>query len=302
MKPPSSKQSSATLTVFQVLREGEEMLAHSSASPRIDSEVLLRYVLNLSQTGLIVAFPESCPDTARHQFLECIVRRKAGEPIAYIVGTREFWGLSFQVTPDVLVPRPETELLVEQVLRESSGKKTVHILDLGTGSGCIAITLVSELLARGETQVTCDAVDVSDAALRVARENAQKHGVGEAIRFVSGSWCRDSNALRPPYDYIVTNPPYIDLDEVTPIELSFEPRTALYSEAHGLADVAEILRTGLPLLKPGGVLLCEVGAGKAPYIESVVGDLRREYSVSYLGDDSVHDRFRVIRIAHSIRP
>jgi release factor glutamine methyltransferase len=283
-------------TVLQVLRDGEAALGQTSSSPRLDSEVLLRHVLNVSQSGLIVAFPELCPADAQVRFSEKLERRKRGEPIAYIVGEREFWGLSFHVTPDVLVPRPETELLIEEVTKDCGRRQAVHVLDLGTGSGCIAIALVKELLLRRCAQVSCDAVDCSEAALGVARANAERHGVGAQIRFVQGSWCRDTTQLRPPYDYIVANPPYIDPLEKTPIELTYEPPSALYSDAHGLADTAEILRSGLPLLRPGGVLLCEVGAGKGPFIEDVMGQYRGDYKVQYLGDGSELDRFRVIKV------
>jgi release factor glutamine methyltransferase len=264
-------------TVLQVLRDGEAALGQTSSSPRLDSEVLLRHVLNVSQSGLIVAFPEPCPADAQVQFSEVLERRKRGEPIAYIVGEREFWGLSFHVTPDVLVPRPETELLIEEVAKDCGRRQSVHVLDLGTGSGCIAIALVKELLLRGCAQISCD--------------------VGAHICFVQGSWCRDTTQLRPPYDYIVANPPYIDSLEKTPIELTYEPPSALYSNAHGLADAAEILCSGLPLLKPGGVLLCEVGAGKGPFIEGVMGQYRGDYKVEYMGDSSELDRFRVVKVA-----
>lgn len=283
-------------TVLQVLRDGETALGQTSPSPRLDSELLLRHVLNVSQSGLIVAFPELCSADVQVQFCELLERRKRGEPIAYIVGVREFWGLSFHVTPDVLVPRPETELLIEEVVKDCDHRQAVHVLDLGTGSGCIAIALVKELRLRGCRQISCDAVDCSGAALGVARANAEQHGVGAQIRFVQGSWCRDTKQLRPPYDYIVANPPYIDPAEQTPIELTYEPSSALYSGEHGLADSAEIMCSALPLLKPGGVLLCEVGAGKGPFIEEVMGKYRGDYQVEYLGDSSELDRFRVVKV------
>ncbi|MFN5064076.1 MAG: peptide chain release factor N(5)-glutamine methyltransferase [Pseudomonadota bacterium] len=285
-----------TATVLQVLRAGEEELSKSSSSSRIDSEVLLRHVLNVSQSGLIIAFPEPCPVEAQARFSELIARRKKGEPIAYILGEREFWGLPFRVNPDVLVPRPESELLVEETLKRCKQHKSVNLLDMGTGSGCIAIAIVKGLLERGCSDVTCDALDISAAALAVARGNSERHGVSVNIRFIHGSWSGDLAKLRPPYDCIVANPPYIDCSEKTPVELSYEPRSALYSDGHGLADTGEILRSGLPLLKPGGVLLCEVGAGKGPWIEKLMEGYRGNYKIDYLGDSSEQDRFRVVRV------
>lgn len=306
MKQPCSSEPNSSepntsqprrLTIAEVLREGEAALAGSSASPRLDSEVLLRYVLNLSQSALIIAFPEECPLDTHQRFRELILRRKQSEPIAYITGEREFWGLLFRVTPDVLVPRPESELLVEQAVRELQGRSRVRIADLGTGSGCIAISMVRELIARGCRDVVCEAIDLSEAALVIARDNAVRNGVASQISFINGWWFRDQRELNPPYDCIVANPPYIDPVEVTPPELAFEPHHALFSADRGLADTAEILRTGLPLLTSEGVLICEVGAGKGSFIEDLVDPYRVEYQVSYLGDTSDADRFRVLRIA-----
>jgi release factor glutamine methyltransferase len=286
-------------TILEVLRAGEQALKEISASPRLDSEVLLRYVLGLSQSGLIIAFPELCPAETSERFQSLVRRRASGEPVAYILGEREFWGLSFRVTPDVLVPRPETEIIVEHAVKELRGRQTAHILDLGTGSGCIAIACVKELQQSGCQRVSSDAVDCSATALAVARENAARHGVADVVRFVQGFWCREVSTLRPPYDCIVANPPYIDPREQTPIELSYEPRSALFSEAGGLADTAEIMRSALPLLTPGGVLLCEVGAGKAALIEGVMAPYRADFDVAYLGDLSDQDRFRVVRVTRN---
>jgi release factor glutamine methyltransferase len=298
VKQPFSSESMRP-TIAEVLREGEVELAASSASARLDSEVLLRYVLNVSQSGLIIAFREECPKDIHNRFRELIERRKRSEPIAYIIGEREFWGLAFRVTPDVLVPRPESELLVEQAVKELRGRDSVRIADLGTGSGCIAIALVRELKAQGCGEISCDAIDLSDAALVIARENAARHEVASHIRFVRGSWFRELRDITPPYDCIVANPPYIDPEERTPPELSFEPRQALFSADRGLADTAEILRTGLPLLTPDGVLLCEVGAGKGPIIDALVAPYSGDRQVGYLGDTSTADRFRVVRIARN---
>ncbi len=296
VKQPSSSEATRS-TIAEVLREGEAALAASSASPRLDSEVLLRHVLNVSQSGLIIAFPEECSEDVHTRFRELLKRRKKSEPIAYIIGEREFWGLAFRVTPDVLVPRPESELLVEQAVKELRGRAKVRLADLGTGSGCLAISIVRELVVQGCRDVVCDAIDLSDAALTIARENAIRHGVASHIRFVRGFWFRELGDLMRPYDCIVANPPYIDPEERTPPELAFEPRQALFSADRGLADTAEILRTGLPLLTPDGVLLCEVGAGKGPIVDALVAPYSRDCQVGYLGDTSTADRFRVVRIA-----
>lgn len=299
VKQPSSSAPSWP-SIAEVLREGAAALAGCSASPRLDSEVLLRFVLNLSQSGLIISFTDECPRDSLKRFRELIARRKMHEPIAYIIGEREFWGLSFRVTPDVLVPRPESELLVEQALRELKGRSRVRIADLGTGSGCLAIAIVKELVAQGCRDLLCEAIDLSDAALAIAQDNAARHGVASKISFIRGAWFRNLRELAPPYDFIVANPPYIDPAERTPPELRFEPPLALFSPDRGLADTAEILRTGLPLLTGCGVLLCEVGAGKGSFLEELVAPYRAEYQVSYLGDSSEADRFRVLRFERRV--
>jgi release factor glutamine methyltransferase len=250
-----------------------------------------------------LAFPEPCTNEARRSFLALIERRKKGEPVAYILGEREFWGLSLYVTPDVLVPRPESELLVAEVAKACSKRSEVHLLDLGTGSGCLAIALVKELTRLGCQKVTCDAVDLSQAALEIAKINAERHRVSSLIHFSQGFWCRDLKRLTPPYDFIVANPPYIDPLEEIPIELSYEPSGALFSEDHGLADTAEIISSAVPLLRADGALFCEVGAGKGEAIQAVVeraltaaGGVSN-FEVSYLGDISAErDFFRVVKI------
>lgn len=281
-------------TNWDLLIEGQSALDAVSASPRLDSELLLRAALGVCQSGLILAFRDSCPEPAREIFCEFIKRRQSGEPVAYILGEREFWGLSFEVNKDVLVPRPETELVVEEALKKIRGTSKVKVLDLGTGSGCIAISIVSELLKRGVSDLSCDALDISNLALEVAKRNAKRHGVFDQIKFICGSWF--DIELNEQYDLIVANPPYVDPAEKTPIDLSFEPRSALYSDENGLADTKQILKLMVPRLKKSGLFLCEIGAGKRAFLSELLQPYNKDFEINYLGDDSSQDRFCVLQM------
>jgi release factor glutamine methyltransferase len=284
-------------TIGELLKEGETRLSpSSSSSPRLDSEVLLAHVLGASRSTLLVRLRDVSEESVATRFVSLIERRLRGEPVAYIVGEREFFGLPFVVSPAVLVPRPETELVVEEAAKFLAGRTSIRILDLGTGSGCIAISIVHELLRRGHKDISCDAVDVSPQALQVATQNARSLGVEGHIRFLESDWCANRELLSPPYDCIVTNPPYIDPDEKTPIELSFEPHGALFSKGKGLSDVSRILQEALPLLGPDGRLLCEVGAGKRELLQAVVEPYRTGFDVLFLGDLSEADRFCVVAL------
>jgi release factor glutamine methyltransferase len=287
---------SSAASIGDLLREGAAALNDSSSSPRLDSEVLLGHVLCRSRSGVLASLRDPCSVEHRDLFAALVARRRAGEPIAYIIGEKEFWGHTFQVTPAVLIPRPETELVVEKALEHLASRDKVQLLDLGTGSGCIAISLVKELLARKVSAVACDAVDKSTEALAVARANAKALGVEGQISFIESDWCSAAERLSSPYDCIVANPPYVDPNEATPVELSFEPASALFSELGGLRDTATIVRQALPLLKPGGVLLCEVGAGKRARLPEIVAEYQDQFAVTYLGDDSMADRFCVVRL------
>jgi release factor glutamine methyltransferase len=291
-KSPFSK----THTVGELLQEGERLLAESSESARLDSEVLLSFVLQVSRSGLLISLRDQCSEPQASEFLNLLKRRRAGEPIAYIVGEREFWGLSFAVNRAVLVPRPESELIVEEALQFLKGRSSVRLLDLGTGSGCLAVAIVHELLRRGVRDVRCDAVDRSVEALQIAKENVQRHTLSQHITCIESDWCSNKEALSPPYDCIVANPPYIDPHEKTPIELSFEPSSALFSPDAGLRDTEVILREATALLAPHGVLLCEVGAGKRKLLEPFLKPYQDKFTVSLVGDDSEADRFCVIRL------
>lgn len=244
-----------------------QLCLKDSDSPRADAEILLAHVLGKARS-YFVAWPEvllSAHDVVVFEGL--IARRAAGEPVAYLIGSRGFYGLDLTVSPAVLIPRPETELLVEAAL-ERLPKKTCRVADLGTGSGAIALALANELkIERPDAQVV--AVDASPEALAVAQENARNLNL--AVDFRLGDWC--SGLADEMFDLIVSNPPYIREDDVhlAQGDVRFEPALALASGADGLDAIRAIIACAPAHLKPGGWLLFEHGYDQA---EAVAGLLR----------------------------
>ncbi len=219
------------------------------ALPALEARALLAHVSGLSREALI-AFPERALDeTLQERFEVLSTRRLAGEPLAYLVGEKEFYGRPFRVGPDVLIPRPETELLVDTATAHARAYPTPRVLDLGTGSGCIAITLALEL----DDAHVC-AVDQSAAALAMARANAQQ--LGACVDFIHSDWF---TAVQGTFDLIVSNPPYIAADDKHLHALRHEPQRALTDAADGLSCLRHIARIAPAHLTPGGWLLVEHG-------------------------------------------
>ncbi len=220
----------------------------------LDAEILLAHALSMNRTQLR-SHPEYIPDAARAQrFRELIERRAAGEPSAYILGYRDFWTLRLAVSPAVLIPRPETELLVERALALGPGGPG-RVVDLGTGSGAIALALASE---RPEWNVT--ATDLSEAALSVARANARTLGLGR-VEFLKGLWLEPVAGRQ--FDLIVSNPPYVAEGDPALQDLRFEPQGALIAGPDGLSALREIIRTAPAHLHHAAWLLLEHGFDQA---------------------------------------
>jgi release factor glutamine methyltransferase len=231
----------------------------------LDAEVLARHVLGWDRAALVARWRETAPESFDEHFQPLITRRASREPVAYIIGHREFWDLDFEVTPDVLIPRPETELIVEEALRHAREMcPPREIVDVGTGSGCIAIALAHELPSARVT-----GTDISIAALDVARRNAERHGVARRISLVNADLLDDVT----PADLIVSNPPYVpagDAASLQPEVGQYEPAAALFGgPGDGLELVRRLLASAGAHLADEGRLMIEFGFGQeAPLREA----------------------------------
>lgn len=252
-------------TVLKLLRwTADYFKGRGIDSPRLDAELLLADLLQMDRVGLYLNYERPLENGELAAFRERVRRRAGCEPLAYILGHTEFWSLPLKVSPEVLIPRPDTELLVEEALKRLNGP--VRILDVGTGSGALAVALAYE---RPEWQVT--AFDISVAALAVAAENSRGNGVAERITFIEG----DLAALPDgPFDLIVANPPYIpaaDLAGLMPDVRDFEPRLALDGGVDGLDAYRALAGQAARVLANGGWLLVEVGIGQAAAVQELFG-------------------------------
>ncbi len=241
-----------TQTISDALHTATLLLERSSSSARLDAELLLEYVTGLSRTDFRAAPERGLPAAAGWSFQQLIRRRLQGEPVAYIRGHQEFWSLLLEVTPAVLIPRPETELVVERALALLRAEATA-MADLGTGSGAIALAIASE---RPSLQIT--AVDVSADALEIAKRNAARLQLRN-VRFERGQWFAPLAGRR--FDVVAANPPYIargDTDLAADVR-RFEPEIALIAGVTGLEAIEQILAQAGGYLTPGGWLVLEHG-------------------------------------------
>lgn len=242
-------------TVSDVLHTATAMLSRNSDSPRLDAELLLQHVTGLSRTQFHAAPERPIPTQAAWSFQQLVKRRMHGEPIAYIRGHQEFWSLLFEVSPAVLIPRPETELVVERALQHLDGDEERRLLDLGTGSGAIALAIASE---RAKARIT--AIDVSPEALALATRNAARLQASN-VCFLHGSWYGALRNDKTRFDVIASNPPYIATDDpdLHPLVRRYEPTTALIPGPSGLEAIKQIVAGAARHLKSGGWLVLEHG-------------------------------------------
>ena len=262
-------------TVLRVLQWTTDYLRrHGSETPRLDAELLLAHVRGCSRIELYTRFDEELTANERARMRELVKRRAAHEPVAYLIGRREFFGLEFEVTPQVFVPRPETETLVMELLELAKAVPSPKVLDVCTGSGCIAVAFAVQ---RPDAWVT--AVDLSDEALKVAQRNAERHGVDHRVMFVRSDLfeflkrSKDSAASehveRPVperFDFIVSNPPYVaerEEREVDPEVRLHEPRQAVFAGPDGLDVIRRLVAEAADFLVPDGWLLLEISPEQA---------------------------------------
>ena len=292
------------MTIQDLVQGARDRLIRAGISANLaglDAEVLARRVLGWDQARFLVDRNEPASSAFLLNYEHYVARRMRREPISYIIGTREFWSLDFEVTPDVLIPRPETELIIEEAIKrfretgvrplfsaeppeaiENRGLTPVSaplFIDVGTGSGVLAIVLAKEF-----SNARVIATDVSAGALRVARRNAERHGVADRITFVETSFL---DGLQEMADLIVSNPPYvpaISAAGLTPEVLDYEPSVAVFGGEDGLEGLRRVFEDAIPRLTPGAWLIVEFGYGQEEAVRSLVEELPALSLVSIRGD------------------
>lgn len=268
------------MTIAEAIAKGAESLgAASIPSPERESSLLLRHVLECD-AAFLYAHPDDRLGAMESILFKAVIkRRSAHEPYQYIVGRQEFFGLDFEVTPDVLIPRPETEILVEDVIREFSDRDAFRFCDIGVGSGCIAISVLANL-----PQANAVGVDISDAALSIAARNAERHGVTGRLKL------ERSNLFEAftggVFDVIVSNPPYVPESELESLQQevkSFEPRLALSGGTDGLDIVRKLVQEAPNHLRTSGILFMEIGWDQSARVKDLF-DLTIWESVDFMPD------------------
>ncbi len=271
------------------------MAARNVPDARLDAELLLRHALGKERAWLLVHMQDRLGEQVQRSFERSVERRRLREPLQHIIGTQEFWGLPFRVTPDVLIPRPETEFSVEAALKAVSGNSAPVIIDLCTGSGCIAISLAKEL-----PTARIFATDRSERALHIAQENARLNSAAGRIRFLEGDLFGplEELDLLGRIDCIVTNPPYVrsgDLSTLQPEVRDFEPEMALVAGPEGTEISERIIRQAPEYLRQGGSLIMEMGIGQTAALRKIIEDTQKFGTVGVVKDLAGIERVIIAR-------
>ncbi len=273
-----------SVTVREAYLRGREHLAASgSEEAALEAEVLLRHALGTDRAGLYTRWEAEISPEAWERYRQALDERARGRPVAYIVGQREFWGLAFAVDERVLIPRPETEVLVEAVLEALAGRDDPVVVDVGTGSGCVAVSLAVAL-----PRAVVYATDISSGAVEVARANAARHGVGHRVVALVGDLLRPlPGALAGRVDAVVSNPPYIPASrwQALPAQVrEYEPAAALLAGPAGTEVHARLVAASAPWLAPGGLLAMEVAPDQAEEVAALARSDGRYASVRVRND------------------
>ena len=249
------------------IREGAQRLTEAAVTePRREAGSLLAHVLGRDRS-FIIAHADDPLTAEQYEALQVLLeRRTAGEPLQYIIARQEFFKLDFEVTPDVLIPRPETELIVETCLELLQPDPEPYFADIGTGSGCIAISILHEF-----PEARAIAADVSRAALRVALRNAERHSVSDRLKLLESD-CFSKLDVNESFTLITSNPPYVSADELKSVqrEVRFEPRAALAAGSDGLSVIRRLVSGARPFLRAGGYLVFEIGFGQSQAVEQLI--------------------------------
>ena len=249
------------MNIKNIMSDLSVKLSKVSSSPELDSEILLMKALRVSRAYLYTYNEKVIPDSKKKLLEELVNRRMNKEPIAYILGKKEFWSRDFYINQHTLIPRPESEMLVELVIQANARKKISSILELGTGSGCISVSLAKEL---SHSQIV--STDICAKALEVANKNAQHYGVNN-ISFIKSDWFNKLDNQK--FDCIVSNPPYIKEDDPYLSELTFEPSKALVSGDDGLEAIEIISSNAAEYLSPEGKIFIEHGKYQKKEIQKI---------------------------------
>ena len=255
------------MTIYEALARARARLAEaglSEADASVDVDLYARTILGWDKVRLLIEQQSPVPEPLEPTLSQWIERRIRREPTAYIVGHREFWGLDFKVTPAVLIPRPETESIVDEGVALGRALPSPRMADIGTGSGCIVVALALEL-----PRARFVATDVSEEALAVARTNAERHRVADRIEFIATSYL---DGVDGGFDVITANPPYVRDGDKPGLsrDVRHEPDVALFGGTEGLRDIGGVLAAASAALVPGGWLVMEFGYGQEPGVEALV--------------------------------
>lgn len=255
------------MTLKDALEYGRSEIAGSSETPYLDSQLILCHLIDKDKTYLFLHSDDQLDEEVWNVFCEYIKRRKRYEPVQYIINSQEFMGLEFYVDKDVLIPRPDTEILIEEILKIAN--KDSKILDIGTGSGAITISLAKMI-----KNSFVDSVDISDKAIDVAKRNAESLGVCDRVNFINRSiFDDDILSLLGMYDMVVSNPPYIPKEEMQELKsnvVDYEPYNALYGGDDGLVFYRHIVEISDKILKDKGIIAFECGYNQAKEIEGIM--------------------------------
>jgi release factor glutamine methyltransferase len=279
------------VTLKQALALASQKLAanHDIENPAFESEVLLRYLLQINRAQLFLDLEKDIPREKEILFQKWVARRLDGEPAAYIISCREFFGLEFYVDRRVLIPRPETEQIVEEAINFSKSSRVSSIADIGTGSGAIAVSLVVNI-----PEVTILATDISGPALEVARLNCEKHRVSQRTRLIQGDLLE---ALPEPVDILIANLPYVKNSDLKQIPSArYEPVTALDGGENGLQQIFRLGGQLKEKVNSGGCILLEMGMGQGPAIKEYLQQMLNKPDINIIPDLAGIDRIVKIKL------
>ena len=288
-----SRPTDKTWTVLELIRWTTSFFQSKGIdSARLDAELLLASVLGMDRMGLYINFDRPVSPEERGAYRDLVKTRARRVPVKYMLGECEFMSIAFEIGPGVLIPRPETEHLVERTL-EILGDQPRVVLDLGTGSGCIAVAI-----AKSAPNVRVFASDISPSALAIAQRNARRHDLADRVSFVAALWL-DAYSHKLAVDVVVSNPPYVPESEWGTLEpeiTQHEPRGALVAGADGLDDIRCLVADAPNHLRPGGTLLCEIGDGQSQAVAELVQATGRYEAPTFIQDLARIDRVLEARV------